>query len=494
MRLVHAISLALAVSAASAVACGDHVYTGTDEIAVEAFDPNDVLADEAFVASQEFTQDAIQKLLDKTPYGTKSALAEHKEGDESAAAIVLRLAVLHKINPLDLLVRLQMERGLIERASATDADLSYAFNCGCPDGEVCATKPAEYTGFFNQADCAAKSFRQSFDLLDEEDGSTTNGWKVDEAKKTEDGVSVTPKTRATAVLYNYTPYVGGAGGGRASVAGVSGYAEIRARLRSALRGEYDMADGGADAGANDASVVPDAAVTCSPACSAPTSICDTSGPTPRCVQCLADAQCNNGFCNLETNRCVECLPTRAERCQRERSGSVCLANNTCGCGTDTDCGGPTSGRVCDDAKKRCVSGCRPDTSSFAATGNDCPTGQVCLVIQGTDPDIGSCVRATGEETDAGAPREDGGRGPRDRVDPPRGTPATNGPPPLPPASAPGTQSRGGGEEAVEVGNGPDKTRRVGVSCAMGRGDGTNLPMFMLAAVALVVTKRRRSRG
>lgn len=487
MRVARLLAFVMVAGAASAIACSEHVYTGSDDLAVLAFDRNNVLADDAFTASQEFTEDALQKFFEKTPYGTRSVLADFTEGGEKASSMVLRLAVAHSINPIELLVRLQMERGLVEKATATDTDLSLAFNCGCPDGLVCETDGEMYTGFFNQAECTAKVFRQNYDFV--ATGSTTmNGWKIGEARTSEDGLSVTPATNATCVLYNYTPYVGEYGGGKIGTSGVAGYKTIRARFRAALRGEYETDGGTPDASTTADAGEVDAGSTCSPACRAPRGLCDTSGEAPRCVQCLNDTQCNNGICNLETNLCVECLPTRAEKCARERTGSVCLADNVCGCSQDNECGNTSSGRVCDATKKKCSSGCRPATSTLAAEGNTCPTGQTCLVIVGTSPDIGSCVRASGETPSA---KPDAGKT-RDNVDPPRVPPSTNGAPPLPRASAPGTQTIGGGEENVEVGNGPDKTRRVGPSCASAPvGAVSNVFGVMLAAITLVATRRRK---
>ncbi len=51
------------------------------------------------------------------------------------------------------------------------------------------------------------------------------------------------------------------------------------------------------------------------------------------------------------------------------------------CESDADCGGATSGLVCDDATGLCVEGCR------GSGGNGCPSGEVC---SSTDSTIGSC--------------------------------------------------------------------------------------------------------
>ncbi len=58
---------------------------------------------------------------------------------------------------------------------------------------------------------------------------------------------------------------------------------------------------------------------------------------------------------------------------------------TVACQTDADCGGATSGKVCDDTHV-CVDGCRGEG------GNGCPDGQVCT---SQDGNIGECVDGAG---------------------------------------------------------------------------------------------------
>jgi uncharacterized repeat protein (TIGR01451 family) len=52
-----------------------------------------------------------------------------------------------------------------------------------------------------------------------------------------------------------------------------------------------------------------------------------------------------------------------------------------GCAVDPDCGGPTSGVVCDLPASTCIPGCR-------GTGNGCPAGEVCTSMDAT---IGACI-------------------------------------------------------------------------------------------------------
>lgn len=117
--------------------------------------------------------------------------------------------------------------------------------------------------------------------------------------------------------------------------------------------------------------------------------------TAQCVQCLTDPQCPTGeICNTTTHTCGECSPTN-NTCTGSTQGPICTTNDTCGCNTDTDCGGANSGRVCDDTTKVCIPGCRT-----SGGGNGCPNGDVCTSADGGV--IGSCNPFTGDAgTDAG---------------------------------------------------------------------------------------------
>jgi hypothetical protein len=107
-------------------------------------------------------------------------------------------------------------------------------------------------------------------------------------------------------------------------------------------------------------------------CSAPLRRCDATEGAGRCVQCFANADCAAPFvCSTMTKTCVECTPTDQSACRADTAGARCVAGGSCGCTTDTDCGGTTSGRVCDAASARCIPGCRQ------TAGNGCPPSLSC---------------------------------------------------------------------------------------------------------------------
>jgi MYXO-CTERM domain-containing protein len=118
----------------------------------------------------------------------------------------------------------------------------------------------------------------------------------------------------------------------------------------------------------------------------------------RCVACLVDDDCPAPMvCDGTTHSCLECTSAETQNCGVELAGSQCLADGRCGCTQDSDCGGPTSGRVCDPASSRCVPGCR------GMGGNTCPAGQPC---SSSTSDIGRC---NGQfSSDGGADASDGG--------------------------------------------------------------------------------------
>jgi MYXO-CTERM domain-containing protein len=215
-------ALLLNVLGACAAPTDDPSNGSASSVTKDAFDRNAVLDDKSLRDPDTITSADIQKFLEKTPWGTRSALATYTEGGKTAAEIMATTAQAHGINPLELVVRAQMEQGLISKTTATAATIAIAFGCGCPESSVCSDK---YRGLANQAECAAGTLRRAMDGAATSKGSVS-GWTRNKAKDTEDGITVTPKNAATAALYTYTPWVGEAGGGRKGVGGASLHAQV----------------------------------------------------------------------------------------------------------------------------------------------------------------------------------------------------------------------------------------------------------------------------
>ncbi len=245
----------------STVACAapvvDEPSRGTASSVTERpFDRNAVLDDKSMRDGETLTVADVQKFLDKTPWGTRSALAKYTEGGRSAAAIMVDAAKAHGINPLEMLVRVQMEQGLVYKTTAPATSISLAFGCGCPHSSVCNDS---YRGFANQAECAAGTMRRTMDRALTAPG-TVSGWSRGKSKDTEDGLTIVPKNAVTAALYTYTPWVGEAGGGKKGVGGVSLHAQVWDRFAESVSygawafssaSSAESASNGADAGTAD---------------------------------------------------------------------------------------------------------------------------------------------------------------------------------------------------------------------------------------------------
>ncbi|HEY0251156.1 MAG TPA: hypothetical protein VGC41_06495 [Kofleriaceae bacterium] len=164
------------------------------------FDHNAIVDDTVFTR-QAVDGDAVQAFLEHTPYGTRSWLADYTISGERFADRMVEIAADQGIDPVMLLVRLQVESSVVSKTKTpTASTLSHATGCGCPDGGGCS---GTYSGFENQLVCTANIYRKWYD-------ASTNGsgqWRTGHAHKSLDSVSVTPRYDATATIYAYTPWV-----------------------------------------------------------------------------------------------------------------------------------------------------------------------------------------------------------------------------------------------------------------------------------------------
>lgn len=226
---VSGVAMLLGSLAACAAPVDEPTAGAASKVTQRTFDRNAVLDDTSMRDGDAMTVADVQKFLDKTPWGTRSVLAKYTENGKSAAAIMVDSATSHGINPLEMLVRVQMEQGLISKTTASTATISIAFGCGCPHSAVCNDS---YRGFANQANCAAGTLSRSMTRALTSSG-TVSGWARNKTKATQDGLSIVPKNAATAALYTYTPWVGEAGGGMQGVGGVSLHAAVWDRFAEA---------------------------------------------------------------------------------------------------------------------------------------------------------------------------------------------------------------------------------------------------------------------
>lgn len=125
-------------------------------------------------------------------------------GAKSAARIIFDAGQQYNINPQVLIVLLQKEQALITDDWAWPIQFTKATGYGCPDTAPCA---AEYAGFYNQVNNAAKQFRRyadspnSYNHIPNQNNSVR--WNPNASCGTS---NVYIANQATASLYNYTPY------------------------------------------------------------------------------------------------------------------------------------------------------------------------------------------------------------------------------------------------------------------------------------------------
>lgn len=475
------ISGILIAGAALAVACtqplDDEAASSGQASTRDTFDKNDVLDDASLLDDGAMTVGDVQAFLDKTPWGTRSVLARYSEDGASAAKILHAASQKYGVNPLLLLVRVQMEQGLVSKTTAPQSVIDIAFGCGCPHSPVCSDK---YMGFANQAECAAGTLRRSVDRVT--GGSTTvSGWSRGKAKASEDGVMVTPKNAATAALYTYTPWVGEAGGGKTGVGGASLHFKVWTRFAGAVGyGEWaapnapQSADAGADAARQgETPRGGDGGTENACTCNNPNfPVCDSAG---NCVACTKDSHCGGGdVCDTRLSKCVECAPGKASACSAAGKGSACLANATCGCESDSDC---ASDRECNPRTRAC----EPKAAQSPDAGSASPDASA------PSPDAG-----------APAPRDDapvpGGEDDDDILGEGNETPTTN---PAPPRATPkgGEVPGGSGEDLTEATAdelAPKKKKASSEGCnATGRAPGADVGLLLAAAAIVNVVRRRR---
>ena len=177
-----------------------------DQHEVEAtFDKNTVVSDPTMTAADSMTAGQIQACLDGKPGVLKSKrFADHNGAIKSVAQIIRDAAAAHGISPKVLLVRLQMEKGLLTKAAPSQTDFDGAMGVGWYDnGGVDPT----WKGFGPQVWRSA--YIHNMRMAE---------WSPGDSKVVNSGAdTVWPTNSATWALYRYTPWTGlccGAGGNR----------------------------------------------------------------------------------------------------------------------------------------------------------------------------------------------------------------------------------------------------------------------------------------
>jgi len=168
------------------------------------FDSNNIISDEDLTDTLSMTPEQIQEFLQAKGGAITGYVEPTPPSGElkSAARIIWQAAQDARVNPEVLLVMLQKEQSLIEDPSPAQKQYDWATGYSRCDG--CAGVEA-YKGFGNQVRASANRLRYYFDHPSE-----FPRFSVGQGATTSDGFVVTVKNQATAGLYIYNPWRGGA--------------------------------------------------------------------------------------------------------------------------------------------------------------------------------------------------------------------------------------------------------------------------------------------
>ena len=192
------------------------------------FDPGFIISDELFFNSSTMDEQQVQAFLEAkmpgctAPAGNPGCLRNYRtdsndrpanqyctsyprETGQLASHIIWGVARACNINPQVLLVLLEKEQGLLSNDDPSPTRYRIATGYGCPDTAACDTA---FYGFFNQVYSAARQFNRYADPAQgfnyQPGRNNTIQWHPDGARCGSSTVFI--RNKATAALYNYTPY------------------------------------------------------------------------------------------------------------------------------------------------------------------------------------------------------------------------------------------------------------------------------------------------
>jgi hypothetical protein len=171
------------------------------EDADPSYNEDFIISDAHFTDNHSMTVEQIQAFLElRGVLGSYVDPLTHM----TAAFIIYNEAKTYGISPKVLLTLLQKEQSLIEDPSPSQSQYDWATGYSCYAG----TCDDEWQGFSRQVKGAARRFMIGYweDLAST--GCTFTNWCINQTKRTQDGVLITPKSLATAALYTYNPYRG----------------------------------------------------------------------------------------------------------------------------------------------------------------------------------------------------------------------------------------------------------------------------------------------
>ena len=158
------------------------------------FSPDMVVTDASFRAATSMSAADIQAFLDEQPGSLKSYLAlDHTGTSRTAAEMISEAAVGWNVSPKVILVTLQKEQSLLERAHPEANAYDWAMGCGKADSRTYY----QFKGFGKQIWFGAGKLNNNAAPWSQGIGMTI------------DGSAVHPINSSTYSLYKYTPHLRG---------------------------------------------------------------------------------------------------------------------------------------------------------------------------------------------------------------------------------------------------------------------------------------------
>jgi hypothetical protein len=168
----------------------------------KTFNPNYVLSDPEYLDSNSMSAGYIQEFLKAKGSGLANIVVNVFGKTMKVAEIFYQAAKTYCVSQKLLIATAQKEQNAITDSTLSSDQLDKLMGFGVYQGNDYST----YLGIYNQITYAAKQFRKYYDYPE------NYTWQMGVTKTTSDGVVVTPQNKATAGLYNYTPYAGALAG------------------------------------------------------------------------------------------------------------------------------------------------------------------------------------------------------------------------------------------------------------------------------------------
>lgn len=168
-------------------------------VSAKTYNPSYLLSDHDYTNYDSMSREYVQRFLEDKGSGLATISVDTDRGTKRVSDLFYEYSQDYRVNPKLLLATAQKESSAITDSSIADWQIRNLMGYGIYPG----SDPSDYLGIDNQIRRAAWQFRRYLDKPE------NFGFKEGETRTTNDGVTVTPESQATAGLYNYTPHAGG---------------------------------------------------------------------------------------------------------------------------------------------------------------------------------------------------------------------------------------------------------------------------------------------